>query len=62
MTIREFIKELESQASENGILDENIVSVGSGQSSDKNGNEYFYTVTTENMKPTESLRIVYLKI
>lgn len=45
MTVREFIKELESQASENGVLDENIASIGTGQTQDEN----FYVVRTENM-------------
>ena len=45
MTVREFIKELESKASENGVLDENIASIGTGQTQDEN----FYLVRTENM-------------
>ena len=45
MTVREFIKELELQANTNGVMDENIASIGTGQSQDEN----FYVVRTENM-------------
>lgn len=50
MTVREFIKELESKASENGVLDEKIASIGTGQTQDEN----FYVVRTENMSYGEA--------
>lgn len=53
MTVREFIKELETQAMNNGVIDEEIISIGTGQNQD----EHFYIISTENMPYVDAIKL-----
>ena len=53
MTVREFIKELETQAMKNDVMDENIISIGTGQ----NQEEHFYIISTEDMPYVDEIKL-----
>lgn len=57
MTVKEFIKQLEAQAAEKGVLDDNISTLGAGMST----NSQFYSIKTESMTALDAIQIVYLR-